>query len=185
MAKKESSLVVPDEVVMNKIYVIRNQKVMLDKDLAILFQVETKVLKQSVKRNMDIFPDHFMFELTEQEFELLRSQFVTSKEGRGGTRYLPMVFTEHGVLQLSNVIRSGIAKQMSIRIIEVFVKMRQMLTDNTELRLDIEKIKKKLDNQDKSMEIVFRYLDELLEKKESCQGVTKPRTNIGYKLPKK
>jgi regulator of replication initiation timing len=181
MAKKESSLVVPDEVVMNKIYVIRNQKVMLDKDLAILFQVETKVLKQSVKRNMDIFPDHFMFELTEQEFELLRSQFVTSKEGRGGTRYLPMVFTEHGVLQLSNVIRSGIAKQMSIRIIEVFVKMRQMLTDNTELRLDIEKIKKKLDNQDKSMEIVFRYLDELLEKKEN----QKPRTKIGYKLPKK
>jgi regulator of replication initiation timing len=134
-----------------------------------------------VKRNIDIFPEHFMFELTEEEFELLRSQFVTSKEGRGGTRYLPMVFTEHGVLQLSNVIRSGIAKQMSIRIIEVFVKMRQMLTDNTELRLDIEKIKKKLDNQDKNMEIVFRYLDELLEKKEN----QKPRTKIGYKLPKK
>ena len=178
MAKKESSLVVPDEVVMNKIYVIRNQKVMLDKDLALLFQVETKVLKQSVKRNIDIFPEHFMFELTEQEFELLRSQFVTSNEGRGGTRYLPMVFTEHGVLQLSNVIRSGIAKQMSIRIIEVFVKMRQMLSDNTELRLDIEKIKKKLDNQDKNMEIVFRYLDELLEKKEN----PKPRAKIGYKM---
>ena len=180
MAKKESSLVVPDEVVMNKIYVIRNQKVMLDKDLALLFQVETKVLKQSVKRNIDIFPEHFMFELTEQEFELLRSQFVTSNEGRGGTRYLPMVFTEHGVLQLSNVIRSGIAKQMSIRIIEVFVKMRQMLSDNTELRLDIEKIKKKLDNQDKNMEIVFRYLDELIEKKENPV----PRTKIGYKMPK-
>lgn len=181
MAKKESGLVVPDEVVMNKIYIIRNQKVMLDRDLAVLFQVETKVLKQSVKRNMDIFPEHFMFELTEQEFEFLRSQIVTSKDGRGGTRYLPLVFTEHGVLQLSNVIRSGIAKQMSIRIIEVFVKMRQMLTDNTELRLDIEKIKKKLDNQDKNMEIVFRYLDELLEKKDSL----KPRTKIGYKLPKK
>ena len=170
-----------DEVVMNKICLIRNQKVMLDVDLAGLYQVETKALKQSVKRNLDIFPEHFMFELTEQEFEVLRSQFVTSKEGRGGTRYLPMVFTEHGVLQLSNVIRSGIAKQMSIRIIEVFVKMRQMLTDNTELRLDIEKIKKKLDNQDKNMEIVFRYLDELLEKKEN----PKPRTKIGYKLPPK
>lgn len=109
MVKKENDLVVPDEVVMNKIYFIRNQKVMLDRDLAILFQVETKVLKQSVKRNMDIFPEHFMFELTEQEFEFLRSQIVTSKEGRGGTRYLPTVFTEHGVLQLSNVIRSGIA----------------------------------------------------------------------------
>lgn len=181
MVKKESALVVPDEVVMNKIYVIRNQKVMLDRDLALLFQVETKVLKQSVKRNMDIFPEHFMFELTEQEFEILRSQIVTSKEGRGGTRYLPLVFTEHGVLQLFNVIRSGIAKQISIRIIEVFVKMRQMLTDNTELRLDVEKIKKKLDNQDKNMEIVFRYLDELLEKKEN----PKPRTKIGYKMPSK
>lgn len=181
MAKSGSNLMLSDEVVMNKIYLIRNQKVMLDVDLAGLYQVETKALKQSVKRNLDIFPEHFMFELTEQEFEVLRSQFVTSKEGRGGTRYLPMVFTEHGVLQLSNVIRSGIAKQMSIRIIEVFVKMRQMLTDNTELRLDIEKIKKKLDNQDKNMEIVFRYLDELLEKKEN----PKPRTKIGYKLPPK
>ncbi len=181
MVKKENLVIVPDEFVMNKIYVIRNQKVMLDKDLADLFQVETKVLKQSVKRNKDIFPEHFMFKLTEQEFEVLRSQIVTSKDGRGGSRYLPMVFSEHGVLQLSNVIRSGIAKQMSIRIIEVFVKMRQMLTDNTELRLDIEKIKKKLDNQDKNMEIVFRYLDELIEKKEE----PKPRTTIGYKLTKK
>jgi hypothetical protein len=177
MVKKNDLMIVPDEAVMNKIYVIRNQKVMLDKDLADLFQVETKVLKQSVKRNMDIFPEHFMFELTEKEFEALRSQFVTSKEGRGGTRYLPMVFSEHGVLQLSNVIRSGIAKQMSIRIIEVFVKMRQMLTDNTELRLEIEKIKRKLDNQDKNMEIVFRYLDELIEKKENQP----PRAKIGYK----
>jgi hypothetical protein len=181
MVKKESVSVVPDEIVMNKIYIIRNHKVMLDRDLAELYQIETKVLKQSVKRNIDIFPEHFMFELTELEFEILRSQFVTSKDGRGGARYLPMVFTEHGILQLSNVVRSGIAKQMSIRIIEVFVKMRQMLSDNTELRLDIEKIKRKLDNQDKNMEIVFRYLDELLDKKEN----PKPRVKIGYKLPKK
>jgi regulator of replication initiation timing len=181
MVKKESVSVVPDEIVMNKIYIIRNHKVMLDRDLAELYHIETKVLKQSVKRNIDIFPEHFMFELTELEFEILRSQFVTSKDGRGGARYLPMVFTEHGILQLSNVVRSGIAKQMSIRIIEVFVKMRQMLSDNTELRLDIEKIKRKLDNQDKNMEIVFRYLDELLDKKEN----PKPRVKIGYKLPKK
>lgn len=181
MTQKESLLFLTDEVVMSKIYIIRNQKVMFDKDLAVLFQVETKVLKQSVKRNMDIFPEHFMFELTQVEFDLLRSHFVTSKDGRGGTRYLPLVFTEHGVLQLSNVIRSGIAKQMSIRIIEVFVKMRQMFTDDTELRLDVEKIKKKLDNQDKNMEIVFRYLDELIEKKEN----TRERTKIGYQLPQK
>ncbi len=181
MIKKESLLVIPEEIVMSKIYIIRNQKVMLDKDLAELYQVETKVLKQAVKRNLDIFPGHFMFELTEIEFEILRSQFVTSKGGKGGTRYLPMVFTEHGVLQLSNVVRSNLAKQMSIRIIEVFVKLRQTLNDNTELRLDIEKIKKKLDNQDKNMEIVFRYLDELIEKKEN----TKERQLIGYKMNEK
>lgn len=179
MTKKDNVLVLPDEVIMNKIYLIRNQKVMLDRDLAELYQVETKVLKQAVKRNLDLFPEHFMFELTEREFEFLRSQIVTSNIGRGGSRYLPMVFTEHGILQLSNVVRSYVARKISIRIIEVFVKLRQMLTDNTELRLEIEKIKNKLDNQDKNMEIVFRYLDELIEKKESLEQ----RQAIGYKIP--
>lgn len=183
MAKKESSLVVPDEVVMNKIYVIRNQKVMLDRDLAELYQVETKRLKEQVKRNLRRFPSDFMFELTELEFSNLRSQFATSSWG--GVRYLPLVFTEQGVAMLSTVLNSDRAIDVNIQIMRIFSRVRQMLTDNTELRLDIEKIKKKLDNQDKNMEIVFRYLDELLEKKESRQGVTKPRTKIGYKLPKK
>lgn len=179
MAKKESSLVVPDEVVMNKIYVIRNQKVMLDRDLAALYQVETKQLKRQVKRNPERFPDDFMFELTKEEHENLRSQFGTSSWG--GERYLPMVFTEQGVSMLSSVLNSKIAIAVNIQIMRIFTRIRQMLTDNTELRLDIEKIKKKLDNQDKNMEIVFRYLDELLEKKEN----PKPRTKIGYKLPNK
>ena len=179
MAKKESGLVVPDEVVMNKIYVIRNQKVMLDRDLAGLYQVETKQLKRQVKRNPERFPDDFMFELTKEEFENLRSQFGTSSWG--GERYLPMVFTEQGVSMLSSVLNSKMAIAVNIQIMRIFTKIRQMLTDNTELRLDIEKIKKKLDNQDKNMEIVFRYLDELLEKKENI----KPRAKIGYKLPKK
>ena len=178
MAKKESSLVVPDEVVMNKIYVIRNQKVMLDRDLAALYQVETKQLKRQVKRNPKRFPEDFMFELTKEEYENLRSQFGTSSWG--GERYLPMVFTEQGVSMLSSVLSGKIAIAVNIQIMRIFTRVRQMLTDNTELRLDIEKIKKKLDNQDKNMEIVFRYLDELLEKKES----PKPRTKIGYKLPK-
>lgn len=183
MAKKESGLVVPDEVVMNKIYVIRNQKVMLDRDLAALYQVETKQLKRQVKRNPERFPDDFMFELTKEEFENLRCQIGSSSWG--GERYLPMVFTEQGVSMLSSVLSSKIAIAVNIQIMRIFTRIRQMLTDNTELRLDIEKIKKKLDNQDKNMEIVFRYLDELLEKKESRQGVIKPRTKIGYKLPKK
>ena len=178
MIKKENVLVVPDEVVMNKIYVIRNQKVMLDKDLADLYQVETKQLKRQVKRNIERFPEDFMFELTELEYENLRCQIGTSSWG--GVRYLPIVFTEQGVAMLSSVLNSKIAIAVNIQIMRIFTKVRQMLTDNTELRLDLEKIKKKLDNQDKNMEIVFRYLDELIEKKEN----TKPRTKIGYKISK-
>ena len=178
MVKKENVLVAPDEVVMNKIYVIRSYKVMLDRDLAELYQVETKQLKRQVKRNIERFPEDFMFELTEQEYENLRCQFGTSSWG--GVRYLPIVFTEQGVAMLSSVLNSKIAIAVNIQIMRIFTKVRQMLTDNTELRLDIEKIKKKLDNQDKNMEIVFRYLDELIEKKEN----TKPRTKIGYKISK-
>jgi hypothetical protein len=106
MAKSNqtSAIAIPNEVIMSKIYLIRGQKVMLDSDLAELYETETKVLKQAVKRNIDIFPDHFMFELTEKEFKNLRSQFVTSNWG--GQRYLPYVFTEHGVLQLASVLKS-------------------------------------------------------------------------------
>lgn len=175
--KKHDQLMLPDEVIMSKIYFIRGEKVMLDEDLADLYEVETKVLKQAVRRNPDIFPKHFMFELTSKENDSLRSQTVTSKKGRGGTRYLPMVFTEHGVLQLANALRSKRARQMSIRIIEVFVKMREILTDKLSIKLDIEEIKKKLENHDKNIELVFSYLDELIEKQENPQL----RKQIGYK----
>lgn len=175
MAKKEHLMIVPDEVVIHKIYFIRNQKVMLDKDLAELYQVETKVLNQQVKRNLKRFPDDFMFQLTVAEFENLKSQIVTSSWG--GIRKLPLVFTEQGLAMLSGILNSDRAIAVNIQIMRVFTKVRNMLTDNTELRLEIEKIKKKLDNQDKNMEIVFRYLDELIEKKENPA----PRQKIGYR----
>ena len=168
-------ITIPKKIITSKIYLIRDQKVMVDNDLAELYGVETKVLKQAVKRNMDIFPTNFMFELTKEENESLRSQFVTSKKGRGGTRYLPMVFTEHGVLQLAHVLRSKRARLISVRITEIFIKMREILVDNLNIKLEIEEIKKKLSNQNKNIEIVFNYLDELIEKKE------KPITKIGYK----
>jgi hypothetical protein len=174
--ENDDNIMLPDESIMSKIWFIRNEKVMLDRDLAELYEVDTKVLKQAVRRNIDIFPEHFMFELTENEFINLRSQTVTSSWG--GQRYLPFVFTEHGVLQLASVLKSKKAKKMSIRIIEVFVKMRQMLTDNLTLKLDIEEIKKKLVNQDKNIELVFNYLDELMEK----QNNPIPRKQIGFKV---
>lgn len=175
MSKEESLLAIPDELVMNKIYLIRNQKVMLDSDLADLYQVETKALNQQVKRNLKRFPEDFMFQLTEQEFANLKSQFVTSSWG--GKRKLPYVFTEQGVAMLSGILNSDRAIAVNIQIMRIFTRIRQMLADNTDLRLDIEKMKKKFDNQDKNMEIVFRYLDELLEKKDNPIE----RNKIGYK----
>ena len=179
---KSKVVAIPDEVVMNKIYVIRDQKVMLDSDLAELYGVETKRLKEQVKRNIERFPFQYMFELTNQEFAALRSQNATSKEGRGGTRYLPLVFSEHGILQLSNVLKSARAIEVSFKIIDVFVRLREMLAGKTTLQLEVEYIKKKVDNHDKNIELVFQYLDELLEKKEETQI---PRKSMGYKIQPK
>jgi len=167
--------IVPDEIIMNKIFYIRDQKVMLDSDLAELYGVETRRLNEQVARNIDRFPEDFMFRLTEKEFESLLSQIATSK--RGGRRTLPYVFTEHGVLMLSSVLNSKQAIQVNIQVMRIFIRIRQMFIDNTQLHLEIEKIKTKLDNHSKNMEVVFRCLDELLEKKEE----TKPRKRIGFK----
>jgi hypothetical protein len=167
--------IIPNEVISNKIYLIRNQKVMLDKDLAELFEVETKRVNEQVKRNFSKFPEHFMFQLNEDEFEILKSQFATSSWG--GTRKLPYAFTEHGVLQLSNVLKSERATQMSIKIVEIFVEMRNFLTGTLNLALEVEMIKKKLTNQDKNIELVFSYLDELIDKQENKIE----RTKIGFK----
>lgn len=179
MAKKEITPIVPDELVMNKIYFIRGHKVMLDSDLAELYEVETRALNQAVSRNEERFPLDFMFELSEKEWENLKSQSVTSSWG--GRRKLPSVFTEHGVLMLSSVLNSKKAIQVNIQIMRVFTRIRQMLTENTELRLAIEKLEKKTDNNSKNIEVVFQYFEELLEKKEN----PKPRKLIGYKIPKK
>jgi hypothetical protein len=173
--KEEEKSMIPDEIITNKIYLIRNQKVLLDRDLAELYQVETKRLKEAVKRNVERFPKDFMFELTKQEFENLRSQLATSSWG--GSRYLPMVFTEQGVAMLSSVLNSERAIAVNIKIIRLFTKMRQLLNDNVSLQLEIETIKKKLTNNSKNIELVFNYLDELTEKKEKEQT----RTQIGYK----
>ncbi|WP_456377932.1 ORF6N domain-containing protein [Lutibacter sp.] len=166
-------IVIPDEIISNKIYLIRGQKVMLDRDLAELYQVETRRLNEQVKRNRNRFPEDFMFELTKEEFSVLKSQNATSSWG--GVRKNPKAFTEHGVLMLSSVLNSERAIGVNIRIIRVFTKIREMLTDNLSLKLEIEEIKKKLSNQGKNIELVFNYLDELMEKKE------KPRAKIGYK----
>ena len=167
--------IVSDVLIMNKIFFIREQKVMLDSDLAQLYGIETRRLNEQVARNIERFPEDFMFRLNQEEFNILISQSATSKHG--GRRTLPYVFTEHGVLMLSSVLNSQQAIQVNIQVMRIFARIRQMFMDSTELRLEIEKIKTKLDNHGKNMEIVFRYLDELIEKNDT----PKARKRIGYK----
>lgn len=179
MAKKETALALPDEIIMNQIYYIRGQKVMIDRDLAALYGVETKQLKRQVNRNIERFPEDFMFEMTKSEFENWRGQFGTSNSSdKMGLRYAPYVFTEQGVAMLSSVLNSKKAISVNIQIIRIFTRIRQMLVDNTELRLAIEELRKNTDNNTKNIELIFQYLDELLDKKEN----TVPRKQIGYKI---
>lgn len=152
---------------------------MLDRDLAQLYGVETKTLKQAVRRNITRFPEDFMFVMNKEELENWRSQFVTSKEDRQGLRYLPFCFTEQGVTMLSCILNSERAIHVNIQILRIFTRFRQMLTDNTELRLEIEKIRNKLYNHDKNIDIVFQYLDKLLNEKLQSEP---HRKVIGYEI---
>ncbi len=169
---------IADDVITNKIFLIRGQKVMLDRDLAKLYGVETKQLKRQVRRNIDRFPKDFMFELTKEEFDNWRRQNGSSNSSdKMGLRYSPMVFTEQGVAMLSSVLSSPTAIKVNIQIIRIFTKMREMLIDALNIKLEIEEIKKKLSHQNKNIELVFTFLDELIEKKEN----QKKRQKIGYK----
>jgi hypothetical protein len=165
----------PDEFVLEKIYVVRDKKVLLDIDLAELYDVETRRLNEQVKRNKARFPEDFMFQLTQEEFENLMSQFATSSWG--GLRKLPNAFAEQGVAMLSGVIHSERAIKVNIQIMRVFTRLRKMLTDTLSVKLEIEEIKNKLKNQDKNIELVFTYLDELIEKHENPE----PRPRVGFK----
>ncbi|WP_108868909.1 ORF6N domain-containing protein [Aquimarina aquimarini] len=172
-----NDIIIPNEIITSKIYLIRNQKIILDSDLSELYEVETKQLKRQVRRNIERFPEDFMFELPKEEFENLRSQFGTSNWG--GTRYMPMAFTEQGVAMLSSVLNSPTAIKVNIQIIRVFTQIRQTLTDNLSVQLEIEEIKKKLTNHSKNIELVFDYLDELNKKLDTPES--NERKKIGYK----
>ena len=171
---------IPKDFVISKIYKIRGQKIILDNDLAALYEVDTKALKQAVKRNLDVFPSHFMFELTKEEHESLRSQFVTSKKGRGGTRYLPMVFTEHGILQAANVLRSKRARFMSVRITEIFINMREVIKTHEELFYQMEEIRTRVSGQDEQISLIFEYIKQFENVKEE-EWNQATRDKIGFK----
>jgi len=178
--------IVSVEAIAGKIYLIRGTKIMLDRDLATLYCVETKVLKQAVRRNIKRFPPDFMFELTKEELKNWRSQFVTSNGIKMGLRHLPMAFTEQGVAMLSSVLKSDRAVEVNIQIIRVFVKLRQLFLDNEDIRKELEDLKQ---ITDKRFQIVFETLDQLInientEKKKIGFTVKEKQKAYGKSMPK-
>ena len=175
MKKNETELTYSgDEIIQQKIFYIRNQKVMMDSDLATLYGVETRVLKQAVRRNIKRFPEDFMFELTKEEVNSLRSQFVTLKRG-AHSKFLPFAFTEHGVLMISSVLNSERAIEVNIRIMRIFTRLRELLLSHKDLLLKMEKFETELSSQGKSIKIVFDYLNQFIRQQEQ------PRPKVGFK----
>ena len=168
--------IVPSEIIQNKIYLIRGKKVMLDSDIAELYGVSTKRLNEQVRRNIDRFPEDFMFILSKEESDSLRSQFATLKKGRGQhSKYLPYAFTEHGAIMAATILNSPRAVEMSIFIVRAFVKLREMLISHKDLKHKIEEMEKKYGSQFK---IVFNAIKELMTPPE------KPERKIGFKVEK-
>jgi hypothetical protein len=175
MPQKEG--IIPSELIASKIYVIRRLKVMLDRDLAELYGVKTKALKQAVKRNINRFPEDFMFVLSSEEVRNLRSQIVTSSSPHwGGSRYLPMAFTEQGVAMLSSVLKSDRAIEVNIQIMRVFTRLRQILLGNKDLKRELEELKRVTDDR---FRVVFETLDQLLSNEE------RPKRKIGFEVKEK
>ena len=177
MNKQNFVSVIPDEVVISKIFVVRNQQVMLDTDLAELYGVETRRLNEQVKRNIDRFPEDFMFQLTKDEFDNLKSQIATSSWG--GRRTLPYVFTEHGVLMLSSVLNSDRAIKINIQIMRIYTKIREMILTHKDILSKLEKVEEKMVNQDNQILVIFEYLKQF-EQEKQIQLELQNRRKIGY-----
>jgi hypothetical protein len=183
MKKKKLDITIPDDVITNKIYLIRGKKVMLDRDLADMYGVETKILNQAVKRNITRFPADFMFQMTKQELEEWRSQIVTSNSEKMGLRYPPYCFTEQGVAMLSSVLNSETAIEVNIQIIRIFSRIREVLLTHKDILLKVEQLEKKMLKQDEKMkkhedeiQIIFKALKQLLNPPQE------PRKRIGFKI---
>ncbi len=174
MAKIAKSTALLEEAVISKIYYIRKQKVMLDRDLAVLYGVKAIRLREQVKRNIERFPKHFTFRLTTAEVETMVSQnAIPSKQHLGGA--LPYAFTEHGVLMLANVLKSDRAIEVSLRLIEIFVKLREMLLTHKDILLKLEQLENKVSSHDENIQMIFEALKQLLNPPQE------PRKRIGFK----
>ena len=159
----QSPIIVAEERIIKSIMVIRHEKVILDSNLAQLYGVETKRLNEQVRRNLDKFPADFIFQLTKEEFEDLKSQIATSSSGWGGRRKLPMVFTEHGALQAANVLNSQQANKMSVFIIRAFVRLREMALSNEKLARKVDQLENRVGDHDEILMELIREIRKLVD----------------------
>lgn len=170
-----NTIAVPDEVVISKIYVVRGLKVMIDRDLAELYGVETKRLKESVRRNIERFPDDFMFQMDKSEMDQWRTENINRAEDRQGLRYAPFCFTEQGVTMLSCVLNSKRAIEVNIQIIRIFIRLREMVLSHKDILLKLEQLERKFIQQDSDIQAIFKYLKVLLTPR------AEPMRRIGYR----
>lgn len=183
MEEKGKNLITLEERIRSNIYVIRGKKVMIDRDLADLYGIETRTLNQAVRRNIKRFPEDFMFQMTAEELKDWKSQIVISNSEKMGLRRPPLVFTEQGVAMLSSVLNSDIAIMVNIQIIRVFTKMREILETNKEILEKLNELEKKGIERDEKIMLIFEYIKQFEEVKRR-QLEQKERKLIGYKLSK-
>ncbi len=179
MAKNVNQISIPDEVIMSKIYLIRGQKIMLDRDLAILYDLDTKQLKRSVRRNLDRFPEDFMFQLSKEELIDWRCQFGTSKSEVMGLRVAPFAFTEYGVIMLASVLNSERAIKINLQIVRVFIRMRAIIASNKEILFRLEKIERTMAEYDAQIIVILDNMCQLEAAKQLRKDLAN-RKRIGF-----
>jgi hypothetical protein len=175
---QNDKLTIAEEVIISRIYLVRGKQVMFSHDLAELYQVQTKVLNQQVKRNLGKFPDRYMFQLTREDADHLRSQYVTFNNWK--IKYLPYAFTEHGILMLASVLNSEKANRINFLIIDTFIKLRDMISLRTDVLTQLEQVQNRLSTHDNRIMAIFKYLKEL-DKLRQAEKLQKERTRIGFK----
>ena len=178
-ARKTVVKIIPDETIIRKIYMLRGQKILLDMDLAELYEVETNYLKRQVRRNIERFPEDFMFEINGKEYNSLRSQFGTLKRG-SHAKYLPFAFTEQGIAMLSGVINSPKAIEMNIAIMRAFVQIKKALLKQSDLKEQLKEIKDRLGEHDVQLNQIYDAMENLLDEK-AAQRKWEERERIGFK----
>jgi len=179
MNQENSQIAIAEEIIISKIYNVRGKQVMLSYDLAEFYEVETRMLNQQVKRNISRFPERYMFQLTQNEYDRLRSQNVILKRGQH-LKYMPYAFTEHGILMLSSVLRSQRADKVNMLIIDTFVKIRELVFLNKDLVHQLEQVRNRLTKHDNQITVILEYLSQVEKAKEKDLEQNK-RPRIGFK----